>query len=329
MWRIVIVIAVIFFVIWYFRFDKHYPRLGELRTDNQFWGITFSTKQADRLNLPWAEVYQATIDDLQVKKIRLPIYWDEIEIGEGEYDFAKFDIIFNEGAKREVKFLAAIGWRLPRWPECHTPQWLADSEVATQKERTLEMLKVVVERYRNRPEIIAWQVENEPLVDWFGICPPADQKFLEQEIALVKSLDDRPILLTVSGELSMWSREAKLADQLGSSLYRVAWNKAFGYWRWFLPSKFYQWKANRVGKTDKVVISELQAEPWSPTGRLLDFPQSESEKSFALDQFRANVQLAQNIDFQASYLWGIEWWYLQKQAGNSSYWDFAKTLFVK
>ncbi len=329
MWKIIILILIIVFAVWYLRFDKHYPRIKELRTDNQFWGVTFSTKQTDRLELSWQEVYQAAFDDLQIKKVRLPIYWDEIEATEGVYDFGKFDEILNEGAKRDVQFLAAIGWRLPRWPECHTPAWLENSELEVKQQRTLAMLKMVVERYRDRKEIIAWQVENEPLVDWFGVCPAADEDFLKKEISLVKSLDDRPILLTVSGELSMWGKEGKLADQLGSSLYRVAWNKNFGYWRWFLPSWFYQWKAARVDKADQVVISELQAEPWSPTGRLQDLSKEEYQKSFDLQQFRANVQLAQNINFPATYLWGIEWWYWQKQNGDSQYWDFAKQLFVK
>ncbi len=55
--------------------------------------------------------------------------------------FADYDFIFDEGKKRGVKFIANIGWRLPRWPECHSPEWIANLKVAEIKEKTVEMLK--------------------------------------------------------------------------------------------------------------------------------------------------------------------------------------------
>lgn len=325
--KYIVIILVLLGAIWFFKFAKHYPTISEIRTDNQFWGVTFSTKLAGELGLDWQEVYTATIEDLQVKQIRLPIYWDEIEIREGEFDFSVYDTILNQGVEQDVEFLVGVGWRLPRWPECHTPIWLENLDISTKQARTIKMLQIVINRYKHRSEIIGWQLENEALVNWFGLCPPADEEFLQKEIALVKSLDSRPITLTVSGELSMWTREAELADNLGTSVYRVAWNPWFGYWRWFVPAKFYNWKANRVNKAGKVMISELQAEPWAPSGDLLGLSDKERRKSFDIEQFKANLQLAQDINFSPNYLWGVEWWYLQKAKGDNIYWDLAESLF--
>jgi len=46
-------------------------------------------------------------------------------------------------------------------------------------------------------------------------------------------------------------------------------------------------------------------------------------------KFKANLQYAINSDLNQCYLWGVEWWYLQKLNSNSEYWDLAKTLFNK
>jgi len=45
----------------------------------------------------------------------------------------------------------------------------------------------VVLKYQNEQNIIAWQVENEPFLSTFGICPKLDRALLDSEINLVKS----------------------------------------------------------------------------------------------------------------------------------------------
>lgn len=190
------------------------------------------------------------------------------------------------------------------------------------------MLQNVVNRYKYRPEIVAWQVENEPLLNTFGECPEGDLEFLKKEVELVKSLDDKPVIISASGELSTWRHEADLADIFGTTMYRVVWNWWFGYFRYPLPAWFYQDKAwlNDLNR-DQVIISELQAEPWVPYGSLKDMAFEDYSKSFTMEQFRANLQFAINTDFKQAYLWGTEWWYVQYKNGNSAYWDLARDIF--
>jgi hypothetical protein len=327
----VLVTLIVGVAVWYLKFAKHHPREIDLdQAKKDYWGVTFSRKFCDEIGINWKETYLAILDDLEVKYIRIPIYWDEVEIEDDKFNFKDYDFIFDEGAKRGVKFTANIGWRLPRWPECHSPKWIAGLEVSVIKEKTIEMLTPVIDHFKNREEIVYWQVENEPLLDSFGICPDGDEEFLRKEVELVRLLDKRPILVTVSGELSSWRKEWDIGDIFGTTMYRVVWNPLTGYFRYPLPASFYKFKASLLKlEPENMIISELQAEPWVPKGTLADISPNESNKSFDLKQFEANLQYAINADLNQCYLWGVEWWYLKKISGNSEYWDLAKTLFNK
>jgi len=326
MWILIILIVA---GVWYLKYAKHFPFKMDLAAKENYWGVTYSDKFATSLGLDWKQAYLAMLDDLNVKYVRIPIYWDEIVDQEGNYDFSKYDYIFDEGAQRNVKFIANVGWRLPRWPECHEPSWFKAKATSDIKQEALAMLAITVEHFRSREEIVYWQVENEPLLDYFGVCPPGDEKFLEKEIALVKNLDSRPIMISASGELSTWRREVKMADVFSTTMYRVVWNPWFGYFRYPMPGWYYRLKAYLAGtSSEKAVISELQAEPWVPNGTLAELPNIQAGKSFDLQQFEANLQTAINADFSQAYLWGVEWWYWKKINGDDSYWQYAKHLFT-
>jgi len=329
MFKKILFLLFIVYIVWFIFFSNHYPYNISLKAPDNFWGVTFSPKFAEELDLDWKEVYLATLDDLEVKNIRLPIYWDDIEKNEGEYDFSTYDYILDEGSKRNVKYIVNIGWRLPRWPECHTPIWLEDEDISSIKNKSLIMIKTVMERYKDREEIIVWQVENEPLLNSFGICPDGDLEFLKKEINFVKSIDDRPIIISASGELSSWKKEAELGDVFATTMYRTVWTKYFGYFKYPLPAWFYRLKAKIANKdVNDIIISELQAEPWVPqNGNMIDLSVLEQDKSLSLDQFKANLQFAINTGFKQTYLWGVEWWYWRKVNGDISFWSTAKNLF--
>lgn len=299
----------------------------DLPTINNYWGITFSKKFASSLGLDWRETYIALLDEMGVKTIRLPIYWDNIEHEEGVLNFADYDWMFDEGAKRGVKFIPVIGRRVPRWPECHVPEWSKNYSEGDLRIKIERMLRNTVKRYRDRKEIIAWQLENEYFLDSFGECPPGDLNVLKKEFALVKSLDRRPIIITGSGELSDWSRESSLGDAFGATLYRVVWSQYLGYTSYPWPPQVYTTKAYMANlDLNNAYIAELQAEPWAPNSTLDKLPDKEKLKSFSIEDFKANLQYAANTQFKQVWLWGAEWWYMEKIRGNSAYWDLAKTL---
>ncbi len=300
----------------------------KIASNPEFFGVTFSKKYATEIGLNWRELYFAILDDLKVKHVRLPIYWDEIEKEKGVFDYSDYDFMISEGAKRNVHFVINIGWRLPRWPECHAPGWTNKEDITEIQARTLVMLEKTVKRYQDNPAILYWQVENEPFLDTFGICPPSDEAFFAKEVALVKSLDKRPVIVSGPGELNMWRQEAKYGDIFGTTMYRVVWNKVIGYMRYPIPAWFYPLKAWFVGiPADKRIIAELQAEPWVPQGKIIYLSPGEAQYSFSLDQFKSNLQYALDTKFKKAYLWGVEWWYWQYKHGDKSFWDLARTLF--
>jgi hypothetical protein len=166
------------------------------------YGVTFTKYFADELGVDWIDVYQALLDDLKVRKLRLAAHWPMIEPERDMYDFSDLDYQISEASKRDASIILAIGRRLPRWPECHTPHWVGYMGWDEQKMEIRQYLTAIVTRYKDEPHIKLWQVENEPYLSAFAgyICGPLDEGFLKEEVALVKSLDpDTPVLLTDSG----------------------------------------------------------------------------------------------------------------------------------
>ena len=295
-------------------------------------GVTFSQKYAQELKLDWRQAYLAILDDLKVDHLRLIAYWDQIEAKLDELDFSDLDWQISEAAKRNVNVVLVVGRRLPRWPECHDPGWLAKLAPLAVQQQQLEFVQAVVERYKDNPAIKKWQIENEPLFGIFGHCPLPDKKFLIQEIELVKSLDSRPIVVTDSGELSHWQGVAGLADILGITMYRLVWNPQMGFWDyWFVPAAFYHYKASLTQffhqNLKGVMVTELQMEPWTFNRPMVELTLAEQEQSFDLKRFKDNVGYVEKTGFAEVYLWGAEYWYWLKAKGYPEIWEEAKGLW--
>ena len=298
------------------------------------WGVTFSQEYAqNELGLDWQKAYGAILDDLKVDHLRLSAYWNRVEGEKDKFVYDDLDWQINEASKRNVKMILAVGRRLPRWPECHDPAWLASSTQPEVEAEQLAFMEAVVKRYGNNPNIIYFQVENEPYLKYFGKCPPLDKEFLKQEIKLVKTLAAKPVLITDSGELSFWLPAGESgADLLGTTLYRVVYSPQFGYFRWFLPPAFYSAKVSLLKiftPIKKVIVAELQTEAWHKKNKnLRDMTLGESAESMSLKQFKSNIIFARRAGFTEIYLWGAEWWYyLKEQRGEDSFWQEAKKLW--
>lgn len=296
------------------------------------YGVTFSYPYAEKtLGLDWKKVFGAMLDDLQVRKLRIPAYWSEIEKKEGEYDFVDLDWQVFEAGKRGAEIILAIGRKVPRWPECHEPAWVLERPRGEQDKLLFRFLEAVVTRYKENSVVVMWQVENEPYLP-FGECPLFLSGVFDKEIKLVRELDaTRPILLTDSGELSLWVQSYRRTDVFGTTMYRAIWNKWTGTLTYPLPPGFFRMKRRIMKKlfgAKPMLVIELQAEPWAPT--MPDkTPLEEQYKSMNAERFRKNILYARATAFGEFYLWGIEWWYwLGEKHGNWELWNEAKGLFA-
>ena len=291
------------------------------------WGVTFSGAYARYFGLDWRQVYTDILDELEVRALRIPAYWEEIEPERGQYRFDDLDWQLLEAKKRGASVILAIGRKLPRWPECHMPNWAKKLSADGLNKAELEYLKKVVNRYKSYSSVRHWQIENEPFFPYGEGCREVGRDVLKQNIALVKSLDGRPVVITDSGELSSWMGTASVADILGISMYRVSWNKLFGYLFYPVFPAFYRERANLIKYlVSDVIVTELQAEPWAPTD-IKDLPLMEQYKSMNLQKFNDNIDFARRTGFKEIYLWGVEWWYWIKARGDNSFWEASRKLF--
>jgi len=297
------------------------------------FGVSFSHKYAsETLGLDWTEVYWEIINDLKVTNLRLIAHWDQIETQNNHYNFNELEWMIDQAEKKDINVILVIGRRTPRWPECHDPDWIASLNHNDMSRELLQMLEELVLHFKKYNNIVAWQVENEPFLSVFGLCPPPDKQLIKQEVDLVKSLDPRPIIVTDSGELSSWREAASLADIFGTTMYKTVWNRFLGTWRYPLPPLFYYYKSNIVKNKydlDTVIVSELQAEPWVPEGMIM--PQMSLRQqfnSFNLNDFKNNIEFATKAGFDHIYLWGVEWWYwLKKTQNRPEFWNEAKLIW--
>lgn len=309
-------------------------RMGEVLSDRALveptrYGITFSTMYAKQLGLDVQKAYRTFVEDLGVRSIRIPVYWSEIETTPGEFHWESLDQLINESETFGVDVTLVVGTKVPRWPECYVPDWAEAFDPLRQHQAGMEMIREIVERYKDSPAIERWQVENEPFFP-FGMCIQLTEAQVRERVDLVRQLDpSRPIQMTVSGEMGPWAVETDVADVLGISMYRLTWNELFGYFMYPLSPEYYYVRAQLVqGDVSRVIVSELQAEPWFPEPR-----ESRSlakwYEAFDADMFRNNVQFAQDAHLSEVYLWGAEWWLLLKENGDDRLWNVATEVFEK
>jgi len=292
------------------------------------FGVTFSPSQAKYLGVEPEKVLEASLNDLNIKKYRISAYWNVVEKQLGVFDFSDIDWQINMIEKANGEIILAIGRRLPRWPECHDPEWLGNLSEQKVQQKTLALLEKTIEKYKNRNSIVAWQVENEPLLSIFGECPKPDKNFYKSEVDLVRKLDPtRPIVVTESGELSTWLNGAIYGDMVGISVYRTTWDKIFGFFYYPLTPSYYKHKARMLTPLVKnIFVSELQAEPWERTP-LPETPLLEQKFFMNPDKLDQSVDFVRRAGFNDVYLWGVEWWYwlLDKQ-NDPSMWLKVKEL---
>lgn len=294
------------------------------------YGVTFSSKYARELGLDPVETFNAIVDEMGIKKIRLVAYWDEIEREKDIYDFSDLDWQISRAEEKDVEVILALGRRVPRWPECHFPEWIYGKSWQNQQDELMDYIRTLVNRYKNSSAIKYWQVENEPFLTAYvpEICgSELDKTFLGAEIFLVRLLDpSRKIITTDSGNLGLWLGAYKRGDIFGSTFYIYLTNDKVGEIKSRVNHNFYKFKkivAQTLYGKKPVYLIEVSLEPWL-VEPIIVTPIDVQLRFMNIDRIDEILEKSAKTNFDEIYLWGIEWWYYLKVNGHPEIWDYLK-----
>lgn len=292
-------------------------------------GTTFSHRQAAYLELNALDALNKTID-MGFDYIRLGSYWLEIEVEPGKYDLANLKQQLTLCEQKNQKVVLTVGAKAPRWPEFYIPSFYGSLESYNTQQAVLEFVEFVVVELKEFSCITHWQVENEPLDPVWPEQLIVSDQLLYKEVALVRSLDDRPVVLNAWGnDLSSRGVVQGLADQadiIGVDLYyKQYFLSSFGspYYRGPSDSDFAL--KNMFSKLEKPVwVIELQAEPWEKDEAAF---KSEQPRSISVKKMEKNFARATALNVEAIFLWGCEYWLWRAQNLNdTSYLELVQSL---
>jgi hypothetical protein len=324
-------------------------------------GISYRPLQAAALGLDPRQAL-AELLPFPFDVIRLAAYWNQLEPGPGRLEPGTLDRQIDASAQAGKKIILCVGavkaFGYPEFfvPAHHLPQPLPEGQLigplthpALTRAAT-EFVRQVVERYRHRPEIIAWQVEHEP-VDPLGLEHSwrLSAAFVRQEVTAVKAADPtRPVVLTgflpTSTPVRIQQRwrtrdqgdslalAGRLADIVGLNLYPRHGLASLGSLTAYLAGNDTPWQqrasgrlcAGLVGDGRRLMVTEGQAEPWETvttppsqpgTGMFSCLPEH------VISNYNAGLRLgeATTDGLWAFLFWGAEYWLRRRQQGDNRY----------
>ncbi|MDO8583901.1 MAG: beta-galactosidase [bacterium] len=303
------------------------------RSKTTTYGMTWSKTYADYLGIDVNAGLRAALTDFpEMKEVRIPAYWTEVEPTRGTWKWDWLDQQLKIVQKADAKVILAVGAKQPRWPECWVPTWAEQLSEKERQDARMTYVRAVLDRYGKHPAIVAWQVENEP--DFaFGTCDHTPRDFIRHEIQTVKNRlaelhpsDRPPVYTTESGELSTWVGYAAVTDGVGISVYRTIY-APWGIFNYPLFPWYYDRHALLVKPWLKYVyVSEFQMEPWVKED-MLTSSMEEQFKTFSIERMKKNFVYAERIHLPSVHYWGVEWWYWMKiKNGHPEFWDEAKKI---
>jgi hypothetical protein len=298
-------------------------------------GATFSPERALASGLDDLDAFRH-LETMGFAVIRLAVSWDAVDAG----GYGRLDRLVAEAERSGQPLVLAVGMKTPGWPEFHVPARLSR---ATPSDRGLQAaalahVRRTVERYRSSRLIVAWQVENEPLDAAGPRGWRLGRDVLLQEMAAVRRLDPRPIVLSAFGPVrrtcdhvssldgcdagalagpdaagSIPELLAMLGpeDVLGIDVYTgVGLSRAADCW----PARAAGWRSLAAGAHRQVWITELQGEPWEPSPATVDRPLSISPARMAAD-----FATLRRLGYRDIMLWGSEYWLRRDRQGDDSW----------
>src|SRR5258707_8157998 len=330
--------------------------------------ISFRLPQAAALGLDARTILQ-TLLTYPFQLIRLGAYWNRIEPEPGKFYTDELDWQIDAAERAGKQMILCVGpLKSFSYPEFFVPAHFLRPSF---QEHTLikpfaypsllaaatAFITRLVERYKHRKGIVAWQLEHEA-VDPLGVEHSwrLDVTFVEKEIEVVRKADPtRPVMMngflptSLPVRLSQWWRTRdqgdslavaqRMADIVGIDYYPRHALMTIGSKTLYLDGSKSPWQQGRRKQLfawtrahgQKLMIAEGQAEPWE-TVTTPPNPDGQGMYSCLPEHVIANYNTCmrwsrQEASLYAYLFWGAENWMLRKQCADSSYLQaFARIL---
>jgi hypothetical protein len=325
-------------------------------------GISFRPPQAEALGLDPHE----TLDQLlpyPFELIRLGAYWKRMEPAPGAFRSEELDWQIEAAERAGKRIILSVGGvKTFSYPEYFVPDHVLAAPLpeGTRIEpgahpgllaASTAFITRVVERYRDRESVIAWQVEHEA-VDPLGMEHSwrLSAGFARQEVEAARAADPtRPVMLSgflptsLPVRVQQWWRARDQGDSLvvaresadivGIDFYPrhalVAIGRHTLYldgsrapWQQGTRRRIYAWAGASAGR--QVMVCEGQAEPWETVTEPPN-PRNQAMYSCPPEQVIANYNQCVGWNRGApatasGYLfWGAEYWVLRRRDGDPRY----------
>ncbi len=326
-------------------------------------GISFRPLQAAALGLDPVATLEALLS-YPFGLIRLGAYWNRIERGPGRFDAGELDRQVDAAEQAGKQIILCVGpvktFGYPEFfvPGHHLPEPLREGALVepgdhpSLLEAATAFAARIVERYRDRPAIVAWQVEHDA-VDPLGMEHSwrLSAAFVRREVEAVRAADPtRPVLMngflptSAPVRLQQWWRTRdqgdslavaqQLADIVGVDFYPRHALAARGGRTVYLTGRIeaLRRRPQLLASGRRLIIVEGQAEPWeavttppSPRGRAMYSCLPEHVIENYSRCMRWNQQQACTLE--AYLFWGAEYWVLRERQGDPRYLRaFARVL---
>jgi hypothetical protein len=331
-------------------------------------GMSFRSPQVATLGLDLRTTL-STLLTYPFQIIRLGAYWNRIELAPGKFHTDELDWQIDAAERAGKQIILCVGpLKNFSYPEFFVPAHYLRPPF---QEHTLikpfanpslfaaaiAFITRLVERYKQRKGIVAWQLEHEA-VDPLGVEHSwrLDVAFVEKEVEAIRNADpSRPIMMngflptSLPVRFSQWWRTRdqgdslavaqRIADIVGIDYYPRHALMTVGNKTVYLDGSKSPWQQQRRKQLfawtrahgQKLMIAEGQAEPWEAV-TIPPNPYGQGMYSCLPEQVITNYNTCmrwsrREVPLYAYLFWGAEYWMLRKQCADSSYLQaFARIL---
>jgi len=331
-------------------------------------GISFRTPQVTAFGLDARAALQ-TLLTYPFQLIRLGAYWNRIEPEPGAFHIDELDRQIDAAEQAGKQIILCVGpLKTFGYPEFFVPDHhlknpfpehslIKASAYPSLLTAATAFVTRLVEQYKDRQGIVAWQVEHEA-VDPLGVEHSwrLDAAFVEKEVEAVRKADpSRPIMMngylptSLPVRLSQWWRTRdqgdslavaqRVADIVGIDYYSRHALMSVGSQTLYLDGSQNPWQQGRRKQLfaqtrahgQRLMIAEGQAEPWEAVTTPPN-PHGQGMYSCPPEQVIVNYNTCMrwpqpDAPLYAYLFWGAEYWMLREQCADSSYLQaFARIL---